>query len=189
VKWRPSCLDLFCGLGGFSDGFAHHGFYCVGVDIAYVGYPYHLVLRDVRLLDGRDFEGLFDVIVGSPPCRDFSQAAYFGRYKWRVKPDAERALGLVYKFLEIVEDAKPRFWVMENVPKLEEYLGVKPRMVVRFTPTMKRALWGRFPDFLVPVTVQPAKRRIQGSLRSWKRGKIPFSVSCSLAEAIKATLG
>jgi tRNA/tmRNA/rRNA uracil-C5-methylase (TrmA/RlmC/RlmD family) len=41
------CLDLFCGMGGWSIGFHREGYRCVGVDIVDVGYPYELVLSDV----------------------------------------------------------------------------------------------------------------------------------------------
>jgi len=68
-------LDCFCGLGGASEGFAREGFECVGIEInpeIAKLYPYDCIVADIRTLDGTRFEG-FDVIWGSPPCRDFTQ--------------------------------------------------------------------------------------------------------------------
>jgi site-specific DNA-cytosine methylase len=30
---KPLCIDLFCGLGGWSEGFLAEGYHCVGFDI------------------------------------------------------------------------------------------------------------------------------------------------------------
>ena len=36
-------LDLFCGLGGWSKGFAELGFECTGLDIKNLGYPFRFI--------------------------------------------------------------------------------------------------------------------------------------------------
>ena len=48
---RPLCIDLFCGLGGWSEGFLAEGYRCVGYDIeahdyGTGGYPGELTPRD-----------------------------------------------------------------------------------------------------------------------------------------------
>ena len=67
-------------------------------------------------LDIRDFDPSsapkVDIVVGSPPCTQFSLANRGG------KGDIQEGLKDVEKFLEIVEAVKPRFWAMENVPRL-----------------------------------------------------------------------
>jgi hypothetical protein len=80
---RPLVLDLFSGLGGFSEGFIANGFRAVGFDIeahdyGQGGYPGQLVLRDVRSLCGAELVreyGVPAVIVASPPCQEFSYMA------------------------------------------------------------------------------------------------------------------
>lgn len=83
---KPLCVDLFCGLGGFSRGFIAEGYGCVGFDIerhdyGTGGYPGQLVLQDVTSLHGSQFKGA-DIIVASPPCQEFSfMAMPFSRGK------------------------------------------------------------------------------------------------------------
>jgi len=113
-------LDLFCGMGGWSIGFYREGFEPTGVDIVDVGYPYKLILQDVETLEGSRFQG-FDVVVGSPPCRDFSQQIH-ASWRWKRPPDVQKGLRLVNALLRLVQEIKPRIWLMENVPALEDQL-------------------------------------------------------------------
>ena len=75
----PLCVDLFCGLGGWTEGFLSEGWDVIGFDIErhqYGGqkYPAQLVLQDVLTLHGRQFLNA-DCIVASPPCQEFSYMA------------------------------------------------------------------------------------------------------------------
>jgi len=181
-------LDLFCGLGGWSKGFAAVGFECVGVDIVDVGYPYKLILKDVRELDGHQFKG-FDVIVGSPPCRDFSQTTTFGWKYWRDPPNPARGMELVMAFMRIVHEAKPHFWLLENVPGMKRYFNLKPRVETYLTPSMRRCFWGNFPPFLIYcVHNVPRIQDFQGRFRKWKRAEIPFPIAKNLALACRRKL-
>lgn len=76
---RPLAIDLFCGLGGWSDGLIAEGWDVLGFDIerhVYGGhrYPAQLVLQDVLTLHGRQFRGA-SLIVASPPCQAYSYMA------------------------------------------------------------------------------------------------------------------
>ena len=71
----PKLLDCFCGLGGVSDGFALEGFEVLGIGIinmVQLGYRHRFIQVDFLTLKGEDFRG-YDIIWGSPPCRDFTQ--------------------------------------------------------------------------------------------------------------------
>jgi site-specific DNA-cytosine methylase len=53
----PLAIDLFCGLGGWTEGLLAEGYFVVGFDIErhkYGGerYPGHLVLQDVLTIHG-----------------------------------------------------------------------------------------------------------------------------------------
>lgn len=75
----PIVYDLFCGLGGWSEGFLAEGYECIGFDIeahdyGMGGYPGKLILRDVRSLHGSELKDAA-VIVASPPCQAYSYRA------------------------------------------------------------------------------------------------------------------
>lgn len=107
----PRLLDLFCGAGGASVGYARAGFEVVGVDIApQPRYPFECYEHDALLfLHGAI--GDFDAIHASPPC----QFATDYRRGGNVKPSANliprtrellQATGLPY-IIENVEKARP----------------------------------------------------------------------------------
>ena len=68
----PRLLDLFCGVGGASAGYARAGFEVTGIDIKHgKRYPYNYIRGDVMALTPEYLAG-FDVIHASPPCQTYS---------------------------------------------------------------------------------------------------------------------
>lgn len=194
-------LDLFCGLGGWSDGLALEGFDVLGVEIepkiARL-YKHPVICADVKTLDASLFKG-FDLIVGSPPCRDFSSIVRLWGHTWKRKPDPQFGLKAINAFLKIIEDAEPKYWLMENVPglkkhfpnpRVETYLGVR---------TMKRCFWGNFPSFLIfrtqGKTVYSKLHRYQRKARikepkasKWERAKIPLPIARALGSSVRQVI-
>ena len=208
-------LDLFCSSGGWSDGLVVEGFEVLGVEIEpeiVKLYNHPCLIADVRELRGKWFRD-FDLIVGSPPCRDFthfSKAVWkkgesYGYRRWKEPPNPEKGMELVNAFLRIVEEAEPTFWLMENVPELERHINIKPRMEkVVLAPHMRRSFWGEFPLFLIPQALSKKKygqlmkethfkeiksvmpyRRL---LASFIYARIPLPVARALGKAVRECL-
>ena len=119
-------MDLFCGAGGTSLGLHQAGMKVVlAVDSWKVALESHklnlpdceTMEADILTLDPKTLPRV-DYITGSPPCTEFSNANVGG--------DPYEGLILVKKFLEIVEEVKPRLgWCMENVPPILPYLNCR----------------------------------------------------------------
>ncbi len=76
---KPLAVDLFCGLGGWTDGLLAAGYDVVGFDIERhqygdSKYPAQMVLQDVLTIHGSMFRDAA-VIVCSPPCQNYSYLA------------------------------------------------------------------------------------------------------------------
>ncbi len=88
----PLAIDLFCGLGGWTEGLLAEGYDVVGFDIerhvyGAEKYPAQLVLQDVRTIHGAQFKDA-SLIVASSPCQAYSYMAM----PWRRAKQIARAL-------------------------------------------------------------------------------------------------
>ena len=75
----PLAVDLYCGLGGWAEGFLAEGYRVVGFDIerhdyGNGSYPGELALQDVLTLHGSQFRHAA-CSVASPPCQEYSYRA------------------------------------------------------------------------------------------------------------------
>lgn len=76
---KPLAIDLFCGLGGWTEALLAEGYFVVGFDIerheyGEHRYPGQLVIQDVLTLHGSQFRDAA-LIVASPPCQEYSYMA------------------------------------------------------------------------------------------------------------------
>jgi DNA (cytosine-5)-methyltransferase 1 len=204
-------LDCFCGIGGVSNGFALEGFDVTGIDIVdapkMLGYKHRFIQADMLSLKGEDFKG-YDVIWGSPPCRDFSRIGEMYGHNWKCPPNPMRGLELVNIFLDFVKEANPRYWVLENVYGLSHHLPLKPKFATYITISSKNgqgkhhAFWGNFPDFLLPKVTQKKigfhkiqpngdrwmRAQVTGKNAAWINAKIPLPCSQAFAKACREAL-
>jgi DNA (cytosine-5)-methyltransferase 1 len=105
-------LDLFCGAGGASMGYAMAGFEVTGIDVKHGRrYPFTYIRGDVRDYLQKDFLNQFDVIAASPPCQTHSSTKHLrvaqGKSTDKIDmiPEVREAL---------IASGKP--YVIENVP-------------------------------------------------------------------------
>lgn len=131
----PTHVSLFTGIGGFDLGFSHAGFItlvaveedqdaadtyrlnCISGDALDQDDPPILMERDIRkvatweILEAASLGvGGITAISGGPPCQGFSHLG--------TRDDDNPRNELYLKMVRIVHQAKPVFFVMENVPGL-----------------------------------------------------------------------
>lgn len=121
---KPKIIDLFCGLGGFSQGFEKAGFESVlAIDVwkdAIETYNYNRENKiaknmDIKLLDNEMIKEITSKhhitgIIGGPPCQGFSTVGT------RNVEDDRNFLYLEY--YRVVKEVMPDFFVIENVKGL-----------------------------------------------------------------------
>jgi len=106
-------LDLFCGVGGASIGYAQAGFEVHGVDLKHgKRYPFTYIRADVLdVLQDENFLEQFDVIHASPPCQTHSITKHLrnaqGKSTSKVDLIPQTRAGLM-------ATGKP--YIIENVP-------------------------------------------------------------------------
>ena len=114
-------IDLYCGLGGWAEGFLSEGYSVIGFDIerhdyGTGGYPGQLVLQDVTTLHGSQFKDAA-VIVASPPCTEYSYMAM----PWSRSKQIARALREVEAVLAAVKKLHGQNCADELAVILREY--------------------------------------------------------------------
>ena len=115
-------VDLFCGCGGMSLGLQNAGFEIVAaydnwgpaITIYRKNFTHPVYNKDLLDLDSVDDIIRFtpEMIVGGPPCQDFSIS---GKRNF-----AGKRANLTTRFAEIVSAIKPEWFIMENVYNIEK---------------------------------------------------------------------
>ena len=137
----PKAIDLYCGLGGWTEGLMAEGYDVTGYDIEaheYDGerYPATLVLESVLTLDGAQFADAA-LIVASPPCQKYSYMAMpFSRGKAKAAAIRADETGILLEELNALFNASFRIQreasaaagrhiplVVENVRGAEPWVG------------------------------------------------------------------
>ena len=117
---RYKTIDLFSGCGGMSLGFQNAGFEILAaydnwkpaVDVYELNFEHPIYSEDLadEKVQKRIKAFKPNVIIGGPPCQDFSSAGHRDE-------NLGRAV-LTYTYRDIILRIKPKYFVMENVPEI-----------------------------------------------------------------------
>ncbi len=124
---QPLAIDLYCGLGGWTEGLLSEGYRVVGFDITHHvygehRYPSQLVLQDVLTIHGAQFKDAA-LIVASPPCQAYSYRAMPWKRAKALPPPDNSLFEACFRIQREASEAAGRYipLVVENV------CGASPR--------------------------------------------------------------
>ncbi len=113
-------IDLFAGCGGLSLGFQNGGFDVVvafdnwdpAITVYRENFKHPIIKYDLSDEDDCTIFQRYspDLIIGGPPCQDFSSAGK--------RDETQGRADLTLSFAKIVTTVKPRWFVMENVERI-----------------------------------------------------------------------
>jgi DNA (cytosine-5)-methyltransferase 1 len=121
------CIDLYSGIGGWTlgmklAGIKHHSSYEWNPESNQthnLNFDTSNAEVDIRKLEISSLPkpGSIDIVVGSPPCTQFSFSNRGG------KGNLTDGLVDLHKFLTVVQYLKPKHWAMENVPRVRNIVN------------------------------------------------------------------
>jgi len=113
-------LDLFSGCGGLSLGFQNVGFEIVAafdnwkpaIEIYKANFNHEIIEFDLSNVENYDIFKNYkpDLIIGGPPCQDFSSAGK--------RDETNGRADLTINYADIISNVRPFMFVMENVERI-----------------------------------------------------------------------
>jgi hypothetical protein len=153
---KPLAIDLYCGLGGWTEGLLAEGYEVIGFDIEQHvygehRYPAQLVVQDVRTLHGSQFKDAA-LIVASPPCQAYSYRAMPWKRAKALPPPCNELFDACFRIQREACAAAGRHipLIVENVRGAQPWVGRARWNFGSFY------LWGDVPA-LMPMTLKTAK--------------------------------
>ena len=119
VETMQKTIDIFCGCGGLSLGFQNAGFNIVkafdswelAVDVYNHNFSHSAEVADAYALTPEYLKSFNpNLIIGGPPCQDYSSAGKQDENKGRAN--------LTLRYANLVCEVRPEWFVMENVDRI-----------------------------------------------------------------------
>lgn len=207
---KKICLDLFSGLGGFSEAFLDKGWIVIRIDNdkKFSKVPNTIIADIMNLPLKPNLE--IDILLASPPCECFSVASISTHWTGGIRAyipkteGAKKSIELVKRTIEIIREWQPKYWVLENprgVLRKMEFMQGMPRYTVtycqygesRMKPT---DIWTNLKWTPKPMcrnnrkgchelAPRGSKTGTQGLKDSESRAKIPYKLSEALSNAVE----
>jgi len=164
-------IDLFCGLGGWTEGLLDEGFDVIGFDIERQPYKGHRVIQDVMTIHGRQFKDAA-CIVASPPCQAYSYRAMPWKKAKALPPPSNDLFDACFRIQREASEAAGRYipMVVENVCGAQRWVGRAKWHYGSYY------LWGDVPALMPPVAVRRTSGdrstiALKGVGGSWDRSR------------------
>jgi DNA (cytosine-5)-methyltransferase 1 len=132
-------VDLFAGCGGMSLGFEKAGFEIIAAydnwkeacTVYEANFKHPIFQLDLSAIEETESlkKWLPDMLIGGPPCQDFSSAGKRDEHLGRAD--------LTLTFAQLVADVKPQWFVMENVERI-----VKSKILKNAELLLKKSGYG-----------------------------------------------
>src|SRR5208283_3580314 len=164
---KPLAIDLFCGLGGWTEGLLTEGYYVVGFDnVRHVygehRYPAQLVIQDVLTLHGKQFADAA-LIVASPPCQAYSYRAMPWKRAKALPPPDNELFDACFRIQREACAAAGRHipLIVENVRGAQPWVGRARWNFGSFY------LWGDVPALMPPILKAAPMKSCNPNHTSW----------------------
>lgn len=101
------------------------------IQITQKNYPDTVQLGDVTKLDGKQFDGKIDLLIGGSPCQSLSITMS------QTRQNLDGKSKLFFEYVRILKEVKPKYFLLENVASMTKeckdiitsYMGVEPVLI------------------------------------------------------------
>ncbi|WP_181169927.1 DNA (cytosine-5-)-methyltransferase [Mesorhizobium sp. B2-4-2] len=189
MSGKLRAIDLYSGVGGWSLGLRLAGIEVVASyerwgpanETNFKNNLHQAQTVDIRRLSFDDLPKNIDIVVGSPPCTQFSFSNRGG------SGNLDDGLEDIIRFLSVVDHIRPKVWAMENVPRVASIIEKELKeggRLHKFSHLGLQAHVVNMEDFGVP---QRRRRCIAGNFDfGLLETYVEKATACTLGEVIKA---